>query len=218
MPQAEVRAYRAEDRDAVRRICFETGYMGAPADWYWRHFESFAEIWTGYYTDHEPESLFVATLDDRVVGYLTGCVDTRRAPSPADAVKAAMLRYWLFLRPGTAGFFFRAFVDVVRLGGAPEGETDDPRYPAHLHINLLPEARGTGLGAGLMRAWLDRLRSLGVPGCHLGTLHENENAIGFFTHQGFHRHGPPVATPGLRSPDGQIHHAQLMVREIDVGV
>ena len=218
MPQAEVRAYRAEDRDAVRRICFATGYMGAPADWYWRHSESFAEIWTGYYTDHEPESLFVATLDDRVVGYLTGCVDTKRAPSPADAVKAAMLRYWLFLRPGTAGFFFRALVDVVCLGGAPEGETDDPRYPAHLHINLLPEARGTGLGAGLMRAWLDRLRSLGVPGCHLGTLHENENAIGFFTHQGFQRHGPPVATPGLRSPDGQIHHVQLMVREIDVGV
>lgn len=214
MSTAEVRPYRAEDRSAVRRICFATGYMGRPVDWYWRHFESFADIWTSYYTDHEPESLFVATRDDRVVGYLSGCVDTNRAPSPAEAVKRAALRHWLFVRPGTARFFGRALVDVVRLGGAPEGEIDDPRYPAHLHTNLLPDARGLGLGAGLMHAWLSRLRGLGVPGCHLGTLHENQNGIGFFTHQGFSRHGEPEPTPGLRSPEGRIHHVQLMVCDV----
>ena len=217
MPDTGVRLYRPEDREAVRRICFATGYMGAPAGWYWRHAESFADIWSGWYTDHAPESLYVATLDGRVVGYLTGCVDSSRAPSPEQSVKAAMWRHWLFLRPGTAGFFLRAAIDVMRLGRGPEGETDDPRYPAHLHINLLPEARGAGLGGGLMRAWLERLRELGVPGCHLGTLHENENAIGFFSHHGFRRFGEPVPTPGLRSPQGRIHHAQLMVREIEPG-
>lgn len=214
MERPTVRAYRAEDRAAVRRICFETGYMGASAGWYWRHASSFADIWTGYYTDREPESLWVASIGGRVVGYLTGCVDTRRAPSPADAVKRAMRRDWLFLRPGTAGFFMRAAIDMLRFGGAPEGETHDPLYPAHLHVNLLPEARGSGLGGALMHTWLDHLRSLGVPGCHLGTLHENEHGIGFFLHHGFRREGAPQPTPGLRSPDGHVHHAQLMVCDL----
>lgn len=188
--------------------------MGEPVGFYWRHFESFADVWTGWYTDHEPESLLVATLDDRVVGYLAGCVDTKRAPSPEEAVKAASVRHLLFLRRGTAGFFVRALVDTIRAGHSAGSELDPARYPAHLHIDLLAEARGHGLGGALMRAWLARLATLGVPGCHLGTLHENEHAIGFFSRHGFRRLGGPEAIPGLRSPEGHAHHVQLMVRDV----
>jgi hypothetical protein len=44
--------------------------MGESAESFWRHKESWADLWTSYYTDQEPESLYVATMDDSVAGYL----------------------------------------------------------------------------------------------------------------------------------------------------
>jgi len=211
MPNIRVRPYQPSDRPKVRSIAYATGYMGDPPTWYWRHRESFADIWTSHYTDVEPDSLFVAEDGDRVVGYLAGCVDSSSAPSPASAVVRQMFRHWLLVRPGTAGFFWRSFADTVGSTRVPSGEISDPRWPAHLHINLLAEARGRGAGAGLVRAWFERLRDTGSPGCHLGTLAENRNAIAFFERMGFRAHGEPHLLPGMRSPAGGRNHLQLMV-------
>jgi GNAT superfamily N-acetyltransferase len=209
-----VRPYRDGDRGRVREIAFATGFMGESAEWYWRDFESFADVWSGYYTDCEPESAFVAADGDAVVGYLFGCVDSARAPSPKAAIARQIVRRQLLLRPGTAGFFWRSLWDSLRHASVPSGEVSDPRWPAHLHMNLLPEARGAGAGRRLMAAWLARLRELGSPGCHLGTLAENTNAIGFFTRMGFERYGPPLLVPGLRLRSGGRMHAQLMVCDL----
>ena len=62
-------------------------------------------------------------------------------------------------------------------------------YPAHLHIDLLPEAQGFGWGRRLIHAQLDRLAAAGVGGVHLGMAPENARALGFYTHLGFHRLG-----------------------------
>jgi GNAT superfamily N-acetyltransferase len=207
-----VRPYRAADRASVRAVAFATGFMGEPADWYWRDEHSFAEIWTTYYTDVEPESTFVAERDGVVVGYLTGCVDSRRAPSPRTAITRQLIRRQLLLRPGTAGFFWRSIADTLRHPHVPSGELADARWPAHLHTNLLPAARGHGAGRGLMDAWLDRLRQLHSPGCHLGTLAENRNAIAFFARMGFAPYGPPILVPGMRTRAGERMHQQLMVQ------
>jgi ribosomal protein S18 acetylase RimI-like enzyme len=209
-----IRPYRPEDREAVRAIVFATGFMGEPADWYWRDATSFADVWSGYYTDCEPESAFVATDGAAVVGYLLGCVDTRRAPSPRAAIVRQLWRRQLPVRPGTAGFFWRSVADVLRQPGVPSGELSDPRFPSHLHIDLLPAGRGRGAGRGLMEAWLDRLRAAGSPGCHLGTLAENTAAIAFFERMGFARHGPPTRVPGMRTRAGARMHQQLMTRGV----
>ena len=65
-----VRKYVEGDREAIRDICYLTGYMGDSAEHFWRHKQSFVEVWTSYYINHEPESIYVATIDDLVVGYL----------------------------------------------------------------------------------------------------------------------------------------------------
>lgn len=57
-------------------------------------------------------------------------------------------------------------------------------YPAHLHIDLLPQAIGGGHGRGLMEGFLNRLRELGVPAVHLGVSRKNQRAIGFYGHMG----------------------------------
>jgi len=208
----EVRPYEARDRSEVRAICHATGFMGEPADWYWRDRESFADACSGYYTDCEPESSFVAVHERRVVGYLLGCVDTARAPTMAEVSSRLVLRRALLLRPGSSGFFWRALFDALRDRGAPSGDLRDSRWPSHLHINLLPEARGARAGAALLRSWLGRLAALGSPGCHLGTFAENRNAIAFFERQGFRHHGPPAPVPGMRNRDGSRMHLQLMIR------
>jgi hypothetical protein len=68
MIDLRVRPYRPSDRRQVRSIAYATGYMGDPPTWYWRHRESFADVWTSYYTDVEPDSLLVAEDGDRACG------------------------------------------------------------------------------------------------------------------------------------------------------
>ena len=93
----------------------------------------------------------------------------------------------------------------------PPVNAADPRWPAHLHIDLLAEARGQGAGALLVRGWLDTLRAEGTPGCHLETWAENAGARAFFRTMGFTEHGPETPMPGIRSRTGEHHHSQLMV-------
>jgi ribosomal protein S18 acetylase RimI-like enzyme len=211
MGEFQIRAYEPRDRDAVRRICFETGYMGDPIDWLWRDRESFADLITRYYTDREPESLIVAEREGLVVGYLTGCVDSERTRGFAAREVRRLVRRGALLRPGVAGLFWRSIFDLLRDRQAPDELLGDPRWPAHLHINLLPEARRRGIGRRLMDRWLARLRASASPGVHLGTFAENAKARPFFEACGFRRHGEPMRVPGMRTREGGRMHAQWMV-------
>jgi len=213
-----VRAYRSEDRDAVRRTCFETGYMGDPVAWQWRDAESFADLFTGWYTDREPESaLVVEAHDGQVVGYLLGCRDTRRVTPPTRLMRHHLFRRGLLLRRGTAAVLWRSIADVAVAAARrdlPPAQVVDDRWPAHLHIDLMPAARGSGAGRELVTRWLDALRDDGVAGCHLVTWAENDGAVAFFRAMGFRTEGPRHPMPGMRSPEGHRHHSQLMVQEL----
>ena len=58
-------------------------------------------------------------------------------------------------------------------------------YPAHLHLDLLPELQGRGVGTGMMDRLLAVLAARAVPGVHLGADPRNTRAIGFYAHLGF---------------------------------
>ncbi len=62
---------------------------------------------------------------------------------------------------------------------------DEQRYPAHLHINLIPPARGRGLGMALIQAYLEQLRALNIQGVHLNTTSMNHAAIRLYERTGF---------------------------------
>ena len=214
-----VRPYEAADRPAVRRICYETGYLGGSPAWMWTDVESWADMFSGYYTDREPESAWVAEVDGVVGGYLLGAVDATKAWNPAGVAGGHLLRRGLAFRSGTRRLVWRFVADAVVglvTGRIKPKELDfhDDRWPAHLHIDLLPATRGRGVGARLVTTWMERLRALGVAGCHLQTMAENTGAIAFFEAVGFRRHGEPLLLPGYRTPDGGRHHLQTMVREL----
>src|SRR5438093_8258122 len=67
-----IRNFERRDRDAVRRLCCETGFLGKPIDPVFEDRELFANFLTGYYTDWEPESAFVLETGGEVKGYLLG--------------------------------------------------------------------------------------------------------------------------------------------------
>jgi len=190
--------------------------MGDPVQWQWRDEASFADLFSGWYTDHAADAAYVvADGSDAAQGYLLGCEDTSRVPDPIRSLAPTVLRRGLLFRPGTAGVLWRGVSDTLgelRQGRRGADPALDPRWPAHLHIDLLPAARGAGMGTELMRTWLTRLRARGVPGCHLGTMAENRTAIAFFEHLGFRTEGPPRPLPALRARDGSRLHGQLMVQ------
>lgn len=215
-----VRPYRGADRDRVRLVCFETGYMGEPAAWFWRDAKSFADMFSGYYTDREPESAYVVEIDGVVSGYVLGAIDASAAWNPAAVVGRHILRRGIAFRPGTARFIWRSMKDgavdiALRRVKASDLDFHDARWPAHLHIDLLPVARGRGAGRRMVSAWLDRLRSAGIGGCHLQTMAENTNAIAFFETVGFRRFGEPQLIPGFRTRAGERLHIQTMVCDLD---
>src|SRR3954465_972717 len=68
-----IRNYRPSDREAVRKLCCQTGFLGEPIDPVYEDRELFSDFLTTYYTDHEPESSFVLEMDGEIRGYLLGC-------------------------------------------------------------------------------------------------------------------------------------------------
>jgi ribosomal protein S18 acetylase RimI-like enzyme len=218
-PDLRVRAYDRDDRTRVRDVCYRTGYMGDPIDWQWRDRESFADMFTGYYTEQEPGSALVVEVGGLVEGYLLGCLDSRRAWNPGAVAGRHVVRRAIAFRRGTAAAVWRTFGDVVvdvarRRVKLRDLDFHDARWPAHLHIDLLPPARGRGAGRRLVHEWFALLRDRGIHGCHLQTMAENTGAIAFFSAMGFRRLGDPQLIPGLRARDGARLHSQVMVTDL----
>jgi len=200
------------DRPALREL-FPRAGAGSPSGSLWGHPESEAAVYLDPYMDLEPDSLFVAVVEGVLVGYLAGCLDSARFPREDERIAQAIRRHRLLFRPGTVAFFARGLVDVAWAALRHEPTADDfadRRWPAHLHINVAPSARGTGAADGLMTRWLSRLRETGSPGCHLQTLVENVRAVRFFERMGFARHGPTPLVPGLRYGGKRVHQLTMV--------
>lgn len=181
-----VRRYEPKDRAAVRGICCETALMGEPASAFFDDNEVLADALTGYYTDYEPGSSFVAEDGGRIVGYLIGSLDIEKmekifAARIAAPLLAKAIRRGVFLNRKSSRFIFNI------LAGMATGEFSAPRfrkdYPATLHINILKEHRRAGIGRMLVGAYLDHLRSYGAAGVHFATM--SEKAGEFFSSIGF---------------------------------
>ncbi|MBF6302048.1 GNAT family N-acetyltransferase [Nocardia amamiensis] len=209
----EIRQFKAADRSELRELFARAG-AGSPVAALWGDPESEASIYLDPYLDLEPESVFLAVAGGKLVGYLTGCLDSSKFPSEAERIERAIRTYRLFVRPTPARFFGRAMVDTLAAAISRQptaGDFQDSRWPAHLHIAVAPDARGTGAAAALMDRWFARLNENGSPGCHLQTQVENTRALRFFARMGFTPIGPTPLIPGMRY-QGERVHQQAMVR------
>jgi|SRR3954447_4211696 ribosomal protein S18 acetylase RimI-like enzyme len=181
---ARIRPYRPGDEPALYEICLRTGDSGADATGLYRDPDLLGAVYVGPYVRLAPTLAFVAEDDGGVAGYVLGTADTR-------AFELACEReWWPALRARYAlGVFPANSPDdrIARLIHLPTEASEDviERYPAHLHIDLLPRLQGRGVGRRLLETLFDAMRAGGVPAVHLGVGLANQRAIGFYERMGF---------------------------------
>lgn len=177
-----VRRYEPADRDAVRDIACRTAFRNRGHAVLLDDAPLFADYWTRYYTDVEPESCLIAERDGKMVGYLLGCVNTARfqrvmarsiVPSLLLALGRGALsgRYAGDERPRR---FFRWFVTRSWREAPP---IDVRLFPAHYHANILPAAYGAGAYSALALRFLDDAERRGVAGVHGQVLDSQDRGV-----------------------------------------
>ena len=193
--QPTIRSYRPSDLDAVYDICVRTADSGGDLRGDTIDDRLVGDIFAVPYVTLEPQHAYV--LDDgagNAVGYILGTADTpafvrrfreewlplikTRYPAPSDPPVTGS-DFWLGLALDPDRMLVPELAD----------------YPAHLHIDLLPDWQGKGFGRELMDAFLAGLAEAGVRAVHLGMLSTNVNARAFYDRLGFHEVDVPNAAP-----------------------
>ncbi|MGA3267529.1 MAG: hypothetical protein ABSE16_11970 [Verrucomicrobiota bacterium] len=162
-----IRPYETKDRDAVRRICCDTGVWGNPVESLFNDRELFADLFTNAYLDHEPEWALVAEDHGRVVGYLLGSVCPNfdrvliRSGFQTTLKMLGRLAAGRYARHPRSRRFIRWLLTA--------GFWEQPRHPAraaHLHFEIDKHHRGQGLARLFWLTYEKKLRAAGVKQCY----------------------------------------------------
>lgn len=122
--------------------------------------QSFRQRWLGFYiNDAAALNLVAVDASDRIVGYILSATAELKAGKPRDPL------------------------ETVR-GYKPDWSDHVARFPAHLHINLLENHRGLGIGEKLVAKLCERLAQNTTKGVHLLTSANSRN-VRFYEKCGF---------------------------------
>ncbi len=187
-PRALIRPARTRDAREVAAlydICLRTGADGRDASALYSDPLLLGEVYLGAYLELAPDLAFVLTDDnDAPVGYVLGAADTAAFEEKSAAA------WWPALQEQyPRGTFEEGTSDARLVNMIHNPSRMDQKviagYPAHLHVDLLPQGQGGGNGRRLMEILFAALREQDVEGIHLGVSLENTQAIGFYQHLGF---------------------------------
>ena len=182
----KLRRATEHDREAISRVCLRTGDAGRDATGREDDPALLGLIYAVPYQVLEPEFAFVVEGPDGVCGYALGAPDTlafyRRLES----------QWYPHLRPALAD----PGPDESRWHGSDwarfaihHPDHHHPAalrpYPAHGHIDLLPEARGRNIGRQAMQLLMAKLAATRADGMHLGVSPLNIGAQAFYRKLGF---------------------------------
>jgi hypothetical protein len=161
-PETKIRFYEPRDRERVREICCETGFLGQPIDPVFEDRELFADYLTSYYTDREPESAVVLESEGVVQGYILGSRHPEKQAAYDFRNNLSMFfrgitRYFSTYRAAS-----RAYVRWILTRGWREVPVK-PEKMAHFHINLLAPYRTVRGTHDLIEFFLDYLHRAGEP-------------------------------------------------------
>jgi len=179
-----IRPYHPTDLSSLYRICLLTADNGTDGSHLFSDPDLPGHLYAAPYAVFEPDLCFVLARDHRPVGYVLGTRDSAAfyEQGERDWFPPLRRRYPL---PAANDYSPQAqMISLLHVGHKP-GEAK-AGYPAHLHIDILPEGQGQGMGRKLMETFLHRLRELAVPAVHLGVSKQNPRAIDFYERIGFH--------------------------------
>ncbi len=184
---ARIRDYRPADKAGAYHVCLKTGNHGEdgtslfPDDP-----DALGRIFVGPYLDFEPDLALVLEDEIGICGYAMAAFDSR-------AFYDRYEREWRpelcarFPEPSGDSATWTPTQSIHYLYHHPEYFCPEPYdvYPAHLHIDLIARNHRQGFGRQMMEELMNRLRSKGSPGVHLGMHADNDRAYRFYSKLGF---------------------------------
>ncbi|MFA3781795.1 GNAT family N-acetyltransferase [Melioribacteraceae bacterium 4301-Me] len=180
----QIRNYSKKDLERLYEICLKTGNSGKDASHIYNDHKLLGHYYVAPYVIFHPELTFILALNDLPIGYILGTNNSYNfyLQCEKDYFPAFRKKYTLPSKDDIS-----PDANIIRLiykGHLPKDELKS--YPAHLHIDILPEGQGQGFGKKLINTFTNKLREMDVPAVHLEVGKKNTNAIRFYEKTGFH--------------------------------
>lgn len=170
--QIRIRPLCETDIPAVEHICLATAAPARRKNT--REQENTLLLYNRCYTRTERDFCFVAADEtDCARGYILCAPDLARYRAAFAERELKEIRKLGLFRALNARGSFKLQAPFAK------------EYPAHLHIDLLPEIQGRGIGSQLMQALKEKLTESGVPGVFLCVSSNNTRAVAFYKKHGF---------------------------------
>jgi ribosomal protein S18 acetylase RimI-like enzyme len=189
-----LRRATSDDLPALYRVCLRTGDAGEDATHLQDDPDLLGEVFVGPYVMLQPQLAFTLEGPRGTAGYVLGALDTENFNQRLRSDWLPRLQR-LHSDPGEDKGQWQGS-DWVR-HAVHHPFLDIPPvlrpYPSHVHIDLLAEARGQGIGRHLMQTIMEELARLGSPGIHLQVNPRNAAAQAFYRNLGF----VPLSSPDL---------------------
>lgn len=179
----EIRPYHPTDLTSLYRICLQTGDSGADGTHLFRDSDILGHYYAAPYAVLEPDLSFVLTEHNRPCGYVLGVRDSATFGQRCETEWFPPLRAQYQMPSQDDDSHDAKMIRAIHRGHDQINEFDG--YPAHLHIDILPQGQGKGWGSKLLDRLLEQMRELSIEGVFLGVGAKNTRAIGFYAHYGF---------------------------------
>jgi GNAT superfamily N-acetyltransferase len=174
-----IRALQISDHEGVRELDFQTGLLGDSMAKILDHRRLFDRALDPYLMGDGAG--IVAEQEGRMVGYAVATIRDPTFSSAAATLRGFMdaASHWRSLSLKDRHYVReRSRAMLLALPG-PERRFRAPRG-ARLHINLIPESRGSGIGSRLLGALAAELRSRGVFRVHANSYQSPGNPTHLF--------------------------------------
>jgi GNAT superfamily N-acetyltransferase len=182
-----IRDYRPGDEQAAYDVCLKTGNHGDDGtEFYLDDPDALGRIFVGPYLKFEPGLALLLQDEEGVCGYALGALDSRAFYEQYEREWRPALCAQFPSPSGDPGGWNRVEA-VHQVYHHPDYFCPEPydQYPSHLHIDLVARKHRQGFGGQMMHELMNRLRSKGSPGVHLGMSAHNDRAYRFYTKLGF---------------------------------
>ncbi len=167
-----IRKYRPEDKPFLQEICRITAhgsYKRSP-----EALSSVTVLYNDYYTENEPENIFVAADEnDRPVGYILCSADEKKFRKEMKTTYKKRLQAVCPIKKADA-LAARLLTCLL-----------PKKYRVHLHIDILPGYQRLGIGSRLMNALRTHLSKKEIPFLTVLSVSTHSDGYAFYKRYGF---------------------------------
>jgi ribosomal protein S18 acetylase RimI-like enzyme len=187
-----IRKCKKSDENSIIDICYKTGYMGEDLTDrnIFNDIKLFGYLFCSYYCLYETGNSFVAvdeSKNNKVIGYIIGTLNSKRQEKLfvkkmflKIAIRLFLCDSWKYRESYNAVMFFIKNINLKHKYDSLYTE-----YPAHLHINILPQYQHYGVGSRLIGQFENHVRENNISGIHLRTSNKNIKAVPFYKRKGY---------------------------------